>query len=100
MPHERVNDARTTPLSGGVDALVIGGGIAGCTLAYELASRGVKTVVVEQAVVAAESSGRNTGTMLSGPQKEVVEMLDAYAVIYKELADGPVPFDSDRSATF
>ncbi len=89
MPHARANEAGTTPL----DALVIGGGIAGCTLAYELASRGVKTVVIEQAVVAAESSGRNTGTLLSGPQKEVVEMLDASAAIYRELADGPVPFE-------
>lgn len=93
MPHARANDARTTPVSVGVDALVIGGGIAGCTLAYELARRGVKTVVIEQAVIAAESSGRNTGTLLSGPQEEVVELLDACAAIYQELADGPVPFE-------
>ena len=76
-----------------VEALVIGGGIAGCTLARELSSRGVKTLVLEQAVVAAESSGRNTGTLLSGPQAEVVEMLDASAAVYAELADGPVPFE-------
>ncbi|RWN24187.1 FAD-binding oxidoreductase [Mesorhizobium sp.] len=76
-----------------VDAVVIGGGIAGCTLAWELASRGVKTVVLEQAVIAAESSGRNTGTLLSGPQTQVVEMLDACAAIYEELSQGAVPFE-------
>ncbi|RWP47345.1 FAD-binding oxidoreductase [Mesorhizobium sp.] len=76
-----------------VDAVVIGGGIAGCTLARELASRGVKTVVLEQAVIAAESSGRNTGTLLSGPQTQVVEMLDACAAIYEELSQGAVPFE-------
>lgn len=76
-----------------VDALVIGGGIAGCTLAYELARRGIKTTILEQSMIAAESSGRNTGTLLSGPQKEVVELLDASVAVYAELADGPVPFE-------
>src|SRR5579862_1269255 len=78
------------------DAIVIGGGIAGCTLARELATRGVKAVVLEQNAIAAESSGRNTGTLLSGPQREVVELLDASAAIYGELADGPIPFEFAR----
>lgn len=78
------------------EAIVIGGGIAGCTLAYELASRGVKVVVVEQNAIAAESSGRNTGTLLSGPQPEVVELLDACIKVYSELAEGPVPFEFAR----
>lgn len=75
------------------EAVVIGGGIAGCTLAYELASRGVKTIVIEQGAIAAKSSGRNTGTLLSGPQREVVELLDACAAIYEEIAQGAVPFE-------
>jgi len=75
------------------DALVIGGGIAGCTLAYELARRGLGVLVLEQGAIAAESSGRNTGTLLSGPQREVVELLDASAEVYSELAEGPVPFE-------
>jgi glycine/D-amino acid oxidase-like deaminating enzyme len=79
-----------------LDAIVIGGGIAGCTLAYELASRNVKVVVLEQNAIAAESSGRNTGTLLGGPQKEVVELLDACAKIYAEIAEGPVPFEFAR----
>jgi glycine/D-amino acid oxidase-like deaminating enzyme len=78
------------------DAIVIGGGIAGCTLAYELASRGIKVTLLEQNAIAAESSGRNTGTLLSGPQKEVVELLDASVEVYAELARGPVPFEFAR----
>jgi len=78
------------------EAIVVGGGIAGCTLAYELAARGVKVVLLEQNAIAAESSGRNTGTLLSGPQREVVELLDACADIYAELAQGPVPFEFGR----
>jgi glycine/D-amino acid oxidase-like deaminating enzyme len=79
-----------------VDAVVIGGGIAGCTLAYELSSRGVNVTVLEQAGIASESSGRNTGTLLSGPQTEVVELLDACVEIYSELSRGPIPFEFAR----
>jgi len=75
------------------EAVVIGGGIAGCTLAYELAVRGARVVLLEQNAIAAESSGRNTGTLLTGPQKEVVELLDACAEIYAELSLGSVPFE-------
>lgn len=78
------------------EAVIIGGGIAGCTLAYELTSRGIDTTVVEQGVIAAESSGRNTGTLLSGPQRAVAEMLDQSIEVYGELADGPVPFEFAR----
>jgi glycine/D-amino acid oxidase-like deaminating enzyme len=78
------------------DAIVIGGGIAGCTLAWELARRGLQVQVLEQSAIAAESSGRNTGTLLSGPQKEVTALLDASAAIYAELAGGPVPFEFAR----
>jgi len=81
---------------GPADAVVIGGGIAGCTLAYELARRAIRTVILEQTLIAAESSGRNTGTLLSGPEPAVVEMLDASAEIYEELAEGAVPFEFDR----
>ncbi|MFI5012974.1 MAG: NAD(P)/FAD-dependent oxidoreductase [Hyphomicrobiales bacterium] len=78
------------------DAIVIGGGIAGCTLAYELASRNIRVAILEQNAIASESSGRNTGTLLSGPQKEVVELLDACAKIYSEISQGPVPFEFAR----
>jgi glycine/D-amino acid oxidase-like deaminating enzyme len=78
------------------DAIVIGGGIAGCTLAYELASRSIRVAILEQNAIASESSGRNTGTLLSGPQKEVVELLDACAKIYSEISQDPVPFEFAR----
>ena len=39
------------------EAIVIGGGIAGCTLAYELARRKIRVGILEQSVLAAESSG-------------------------------------------
>lgn len=79
-----------------VEAIVIGGGIAGCTLARELAARKVKVTVMEQSFVAAGPSGHNTGTLLSGSERAVVELLDASVAVYQELADGPVPFEFAR----
>ena len=75
------------------DAVVIGGGIAGCTLAFELAKRGVDVLLAEEHSIASQSSGRNTGSLLCGPQAEVVEMLHACVEIYEELLDGPIPFE-------
>lgn len=80
-------------ISGTYDAVIVGAGIAGCTLAYEFSKRGLKVVVLEQNVIAAESSGKNTGTLFAGPQREVVDLLDACASIYYEMAEGPIPFE-------
>ena len=49
------------PLPAEADVVVIGGGIAGITTAWELAQRGLRVVVCEKGRVAAEQSGRNWG---------------------------------------
>lgn len=43
------------------DAIIIGGGVQGASLAFHLAERGVHAVVVEKAVVAAGATGRSSG---------------------------------------
>jgi sarcosine oxidase subunit beta len=43
------------------DVLIIGGGIMGCSLAYNLAKHKKKVIVVERSHVGAEASGRNAG---------------------------------------
>ena len=40
------------------DVVVIGGGITGCSIAYNLSKRGKKVVVIEKDDVAYEASGR------------------------------------------
>lgn len=43
------------------DAVVIGGGVAGCSAAYQLAKRGMKVVLVEMRGICSGASGRNGG---------------------------------------
>lgn len=78
------------------DAIVIGGGIAGCTLAYELATRGLKTTIVEWNEIGSSSSGKNTGTLFTGPQPQVVELFDKCVEIYAEISAGPIKFEFGR----
>lgn len=44
-----------------VDAVVIGGGIAGCSAAYALAKKGHSVALIEKGVVGGEQSSRNWG---------------------------------------
>ncbi|CAE6738171.1 NAD(P)/FAD-dependent oxidoreductase [Paraburkholderia aspalathi] len=45
------------------DVIIIGGGIVGCSTAYNLARRGARVVVLEKEDVAQEASGRNRGNV-------------------------------------
>ncbi|MGO8951685.1 MAG: NAD(P)/FAD-dependent oxidoreductase [Ktedonobacterales bacterium] len=80
-----------------VECLVIGGGIAGCTIAYELASRGQEVLLLERDSLATAASGHNTGTLLSQSEAEVMQMLRESVPIYRELESGPVPFHLRQS---
>ena len=43
------------------EVAIIGGGIIGCSLAYELARNGVSVTVIERGVVGREASGASAG---------------------------------------
>ncbi len=43
------------------DVVIIGGGVMGCAIAYELATRGVPVTIIEQREVAASASGASAG---------------------------------------
>ena len=45
------------------DVVIIGGGIVGCTTAYNLARRGARVIVFEKEEIAQEASGRNRGNV-------------------------------------
>src|SRR5210317_1756489 len=43
------------------DAVIIGGGVMGCAIAYNLAKEGLKSVVIEKSDIGGEASGSNGG---------------------------------------
>lgn len=47
------------------DVAIIGAGVIGCAVAFNLAKKGIETVVLEADVVAAEGSGRSMGALRS-----------------------------------
>jgi len=52
----------TAPLPASTDIAVIGGGLAGCALAYYLAAAGAEVVVLERGELNREASGTNAGS--------------------------------------
>jgi len=58
------------------DVCVIGAGLAGLTVAREVAKRGWQVVVLEGARVAWAASGRNTGFVLPGYHEDVDTMVE------------------------
>jgi glycine/D-amino acid oxidase-like deaminating enzyme len=75
-----------------VECVVVGGGIAGCAIAWELATRGQRVLLLERDTVAAAASGHNTGTLLSQGEPEVMQLLRESVGIYQELEAGPFDF--------
>jgi glycine/D-amino acid oxidase-like deaminating enzyme len=59
-----------------VDVCVIGGGLAGLTVAREVAERGWSVAVLESHRVAGAASGRNTGFVLPGFSEDVGDTIE------------------------
>jgi len=57
------------------DAIIIGGGVNGCSIAYQLAKRGCKTAILERNIIGAEASSAAAGML--GAQVEF-EKNDAF----------------------
>src|SRR5262249_47517765 len=72
--------------------VVVGGGIAGLTIAWELARRGEDVTLLEQERLGAGASSPNTRTLLDEVEPEVAALLAEYEAVYAELLDGPVDF--------
>lgn len=65
------------PLAADLDAdvLIVGGGIAGLTLAYTLAEQGAMVGLLEAGWLAGEASGRNVGFLLAAPAEPYSERI-------------------------
>lgn len=77
--------SKPTPLSRVRDCLVIGGGISGCTVAYELARRGCAVTLLERVSLAAAASGRNMGLLVNEVEPWALRMMEASLAVYREV---------------
>ena len=75
-------------MSENADIVIIGGGVMGCAIAYNLAGRGLRPVVVEKSDIGGEASGSNGGGVRQSA-RNLKEMPLAMASIqlYGQLAD-------------
>ena len=73
------------PLSRVREFIVVGGGIAGCTVAYELARRGRGVTLLEQRSLAHAASGRNMGLHLNPVEPLPVRIMRTSIDVYHEL---------------
>jgi glycine/D-amino acid oxidase-like deaminating enzyme len=56
-----IGSGHEQPLEAAADVVVVGGGIAGCASAYQLARRGVRVVLLDKGAIAGEQSSRAWG---------------------------------------
>jgi sarcosine oxidase subunit beta len=63
MAHSVNRSTRTTTV---VDVIVVGGGVVGCSIAFRLAERGRRVLLLERRGLAAGASGRNAGNTGAG----------------------------------
>ena len=74
------------------EVAVVGGGIAGVTVAHELARRGARVTLFERGSLAQEASGRNMGLLLNQVEPGVIRIMRRSLAAYAELARGEVDF--------
>ena len=72
------------------DAVIIGGGVMGCAIAYNLAKEGLKPVVIEKSDIGGEASGSNGGGVRQSARnlKEMplaMESIQMYGHLHDEL---------------
>jgi sarcosine oxidase subunit beta len=72
------------------DAVIIGGGVMGCSLAYNLAKQGLKPIVIEKSDIGGEASGANGGGVRQSARnlKEMplaMESIQMYGHLHEEL---------------
>jgi sarcosine oxidase subunit beta len=72
------------------DAVIIGGGVMGCAIAYNLAKEGLKPVIIEKSDIGGEASGSNGGGVRQSARnlKEMplaMQSIQMYGHLHEEL---------------
>ncbi len=78
------------------DTIIIGGGIMGCTTAYELSRRGIKVALLEKGALGAGSSGKSSAIIRQHYSNEVTARMAKYGLQafqnLEEILGGPGGF--------
>jgi glycine oxidase len=74
------------------DVVIIGGGVSGCSIAYQLSKAGLKVVVLERAEIAAEASSAAAGLLapsgvLTGPKDGANLFLASWLITADTIAE-------------
>lgn len=70
------------------DALIIGGGIMGCSTAFQLAQRGVKVAVLEKETVGAGSTGKSSAIIRQHYSNELTARMALYSLrVFQSFAE-------------
>ena len=80
-----LDNGTTATLPRTSEVVIIGGGLVGCSIAYQLAERGVEVTVVERGEIGSGASGRNTGIVASRLTSPTVPGLPDWAARNREL---------------
>jgi D-hydroxyproline dehydrogenase subunit beta len=70
----------------GYDAIVIGGGVAGCACAAAIAAHGLSVLLLERDRLACGASGRNQGGLLPNPHPAICRLYREAIDFYKQVA--------------
>jgi glycine/D-amino acid oxidase-like deaminating enzyme len=94
LAQEEVRRRRAVARGLTTDTVVVGGGIAGLSVARCLAEGGDRVVLVERGGIGAGASGRNGGFVFRQPSDWINDHLEESVAIYAALQDdGPLPLD-------
>ena len=78
------------------DAIIIGGGIHGASLAFHLSKRGIKNIVLEKNFLAAGATGKSSGLVRMHYDSELESRLAwesfQYFINWKEMVGGDCGF--------
>lgn len=86
ISHRTATTSSNLPLKVDVDVVIIGGGVTGCSILYQLAKRGIRASLIERGKLTCGTTFHTAGLVWSlRPNKVEIEILKGTKRVFKEL---------------